>query len=133
MILIVDDMQEIVEWLVATVQEAGYYADCATDFSSALYKMQRICYSLSLIDIRLPGAATGNDLARRVKSLPEPFCNVPLVAMTGSRLTAEDGLFVAVLSKPFLPRDLRNVIAAHANTPIQDLHISSPQRASIES
>lgn len=133
MILIVDDMEEIVEWLTDTVRDAGYYADCATDFSSALYKMQRIFYSLSMIDIRLPGPLTGNDLARHIKKLPEPFCSTPLVAITGSRLTAEEGLFVAILQKPFLPRDVREAITTHAKPPIKDLHITSPQRAGIAS
>ena len=123
MILIVDDMREIVDWLVETVSDAGYYPDYALDVPSALYKMERIVYSLAVIDLRLQDGHTGNDLARQVKAMPEPFCDVPLVAMTGShRLEAEEGLFAAVLQKPFLPRDLRDVIAAHARPPIKDIH-----------
>ena len=70
MILIVDDMPEIVEWLVDAVRDAGYYTDCATDARSALYKLERILYALAIIDIRLPGSFTGNDVARAVKDCP---------------------------------------------------------------
>jgi CheY-like chemotaxis protein len=121
MILIVDDMPEIVEWLVEAVRDEGYYADYSIDGLTALYKMRSVYYAMALIDIRLTGI-DGNTLASRVKLLPEPFCHTPLVGMTGSRLTADDNLFVAVLKKPFLPRDLRDVIARHARSPIQDLH-----------
>jgi CheY-like chemotaxis protein len=121
MILIVDDMLEIIEWLVVTVSESGYYADYATDGHAALYKLGHIPYALALIDIRLSGM-DGNELARRVKEMPEPFCSVPLVAMTGSRLTADKDLFVAVLQKPFFPTDLRAVITSHARPPIGELH-----------
>jgi CheY-like chemotaxis protein len=121
MILIVDDMQEIVEWLVETVGEAGYYADYAMDSYSALYKMERIHYAMALIDIRIPGM-DGNELARHVKTMPEPFCTIPIVAMTGGRTPFSDGLFVATLKKPFLARDLRAVITKHARPPIDGLH-----------
>lgn len=128
MILIVDDMPEIVKWLVEAVREEGYYADYSTDGISAIYKMGRVYYSMALIDIRLAGI-DGNELARRVKEMPEPFCSVPLVAMTGSRLTADETLFAAVLQKPFLPRDLRDVISKHARSPIQELHDHQPQES----
>ncbi len=128
MILVVDDMQEIIEWLVVAVRDSGYHADWAMDANAALYKLERIAYAMAIIDIRLPGPRTGNDVARAVKAMPEPFRNVPLVAMTGSRLTADDNLFDAVLTKPFLPRDLRAVIAAHALPPIEVLHPAAADR-----
>jgi CheY-like chemotaxis protein len=73
------------------------------DAASALYKMERIVYALTFIDLVLPRGGDGNEIARRVKALPEPFCLTPLVAMTGT--AAESGLFAAVMQKPFLPRD----------------------------
>jgi CheY-like chemotaxis protein len=126
MILIIDDTFEIIEWLAEVMREAGYHADHSIDGLSALYKMGRVYYSMALVDIRIPGI-DGNELARRVKMLPSPFCDIPLVAMTGSRLTADKDLFVAILQKPFFPKNLRDIITNYARPPIKELHISKQQ------
>lgn len=124
MILIVEDSELIVEWMRGVVQDAGYYFDAAIDAHIALYKMQRLYYALVLIDIGLPDMQ-GDDLARVVKALPEPFGTTPLVAMTGGSYVEEGGpnLFTEVLRKPFLPGDLRDVILRRARPPGPELHI----------
>lgn len=124
MILVVDDSAEIIDWLREVVEGAGYYFDSARDANSAIYKISRIYYAMALIDIILPGSEHGDDLARRVKSLPSPYCETPLVAMTGGLY--QDGaseLFIEMLRKPFLPKDLREVILRCARPPIPDLHL----------
>lgn len=123
MILIVDDSEQILDWLRDVVQGAGYYYDSAVDARSAFYKMQRVYYALALIDIVLPDS-TGSELATWIKGLPEPFSQTPLVAMTGSAFTDDLGLFATVLQKPFLPRDLRSIIRRYARPPVRDLHLA---------
>lgn len=118
MILVVDDMQMIVEWLVIAISDLGYHCDCSMDARSALFKIERICYSMVLIDIGLPGQMDGNNLARSIKSLPYPYCDIPLVAMSGDLKKIAPDLFCAALKKPFLPADLRAVVSAHALPPI---------------
>jgi CheY-like chemotaxis protein len=120
-ILIVDDVPEIVTWLVEAVRDEGYHPDFSMDGWAAIYKMARVYYAMALIDIRLSGDCDGNDVARRVKRMPPPFCDVPMVAMSGGRIEPEDGLFVAILRKPFLPRDLHAVIIEHALPRIADI------------
>ena len=127
MILVVDDTKEIVDWLVETVQSAGYYCDFAMDSNVALYKMERIYYAMALIDIILPHGMNGIELARRVRDLPEPFCHIPLVGMTGGSIEPEGGVFAAVLRKPVLPKDVREVIASYAAPPIQELRMEYQQ------
>lgn len=122
MILIVDDAKEIIDWLVEVIITEGYYADYALDSIPAIFKLRRIPYAMALIDIRLP-TLDGNEVARRVKEMPEPYCNIPLVAMTGSRLTANENLFNATIEKPFRPSDLRELIHQNARPPIEDLHV----------
>lgn len=132
MILVIDDSAEILTWLRDVIQAAGYYFDEANNGTLALYKLERIYYSLVLVDIVLPDF-NGTDLATKIKALPEPFCHTPLVAMTGGGSVDDDaGIFRAVLRKPFLPRDLRDTIACCARPPIKDLHFGagSPPRIS---
>ena len=123
MILVVDDSVEIVNWLREVIEQAGYFYDSATDANMALYKASRIYYSMAIIDIIMPGMG-GDGLAKAIKDLPKPFCHTPLVAMTGGLVKDENQhLFAAVLHKPFLPRDVRTIIAQHARPPIKDLHV----------
>jgi CheY-like chemotaxis protein len=122
MILVVDDVPEIVEWLSEAIRERGYYADFAIDAISAVYKMERIYYALAFVDINLAGGGNGNDLARRVRSLPEPFCLTPLIAMSGSNMVVDSELFCDVVQKPFLARDLWPLIDKYARPPIPDIH-----------
>jgi CheY-like chemotaxis protein len=129
MILVVDDTIEVAQLLVEVCTTTGYYADFALHGEAALYKMERIYYSLAFIDIILPGL-DGSQIAERVKALPEPHCRIPLVAMTGSSDSAvvDSKLFVHRMQKPFLPRHVRVIIEKYANPPIPDLHLSLDAR-----
>src|SRR5947209_12630012 len=110
MILVVDDTVEVAQLLVEVCTTTGYYADFALNGEAALYKMERIYYSLALIDIVLPGL-DGNQIAERVKAFPEPHCKIPLIAMTGgSEDIVNRKLFVHRMQKPFLPRHVRVII-----------------------
>lgn len=122
MIIVIDDMPEIAEWLTKVIQDAGYYADFALEAEAALYKMSKIYYSMAMVDMRLPGKLQGEDIAEHVKTFPEPFCLTPMVAMTGAGEVSRPELFVSILQKPFLPRQVREAIELYARPPIADLH-----------
>lgn len=126
MILVVDDNPILISWLRDVIEESGYYYDYAPDAVSSLFKASRIYYAMALIDIRLHKGINGIELAKQIKTLPEPYCEVPMVVMTGSdyRLTDEDP-FVDILHKPFLPRDLEAMIQRVARPPIKDLHLAT--------
>jgi CheY-like chemotaxis protein len=68
MILVVDDTIEVAQLLVEVCTTTGYYADFALHGEAALYKMERIYYSLAFIDIILPGL-DGNQIARASQSI----------------------------------------------------------------
>lgn len=123
MILVVDDNPSITTWLKEVIEQEGYYYDSAVDAVSALFKASRIYYAMALVDIKLPGGVDGDELAKQIKSLPEPYCGVPMVVMTGGtyRKTPDDP-FADILRKPFLPRDLEAMILKVARPPIKDLH-----------
>lgn len=131
MILVVDDSTLITDWMREVIQGAGYYFDSAVDGPSALYKMTRIYYPLALIDIILPPpissdggpVMSGDELARQIKTLPEPYSSTPLIGISGGDFQEEvKPLFVDCLHKPFLPQQLLEKIHQHARPPIRDLH-----------
>jgi CheY-like chemotaxis protein len=125
MILIVDDHPEVAKMMVEVCRDAGYYADFSVDGPSALYKISLIRYALVFIDIILGYPMSGNTLAQHIKTLPHPFGAVPLISMSGVPYAeATPALFVSNLSKPFLPKDIREAIRLHANPPIQTLHLT---------
>jgi CheY-like chemotaxis protein len=131
MILIVDDNPEVAKMMVEVCRDAGYYADFSVDGPSALYKVSLIRYALVFIDIILGYPMSGNTLAQHIKALPHPFGAVPLISMSGVPYAETiPALFVSNLSKPFLPKDIREAIRLHANPPIKTLHlIESPPDA----
>lgn len=131
MILVVEDSDLITDWLRHVIQDSGYYFDSAIDVASALYKISGIRYSMVLIDINLKGVMSGDHLAAIVKQLPDPINLTPLVAMTGGAALESEilKLFRHVLYKPFLPRDLREIIHLYADPPAIELH---PAKRAVE-
>jgi CheY-like chemotaxis protein len=131
MILVVDDNAEVAKMMVEVCRDAGYYADFALDGPSALYKISLIRYALVFIDIILGHPMSGNTLAQHIKTLPHPFGGVPLISMSGIPYAeASPALFVSNLTKPFLPKDIREAIQLYANPPIPTLHlIEGPSNA----
>jgi CheY-like chemotaxis protein len=124
MILIVDDNAEVAKMMVEVCRDAGYYADFALDGPSALYKVSLIRYALIFIDIILGHPMSGNNLAQHIKTLPHPFGAVPLVSMSGIPYAeVTPALFISNLTKPFLPKDIREAIQLYANPPIPTLHL----------
>jgi CheY-like chemotaxis protein len=124
MILIVDDNAEVAKMMVEVCRDAGYYADFALDGPSALYKVSLIRYALIFIDIILGPSMSGNTLAQHIKTLPHPFGAAPLISMSGiPYVEVTPALFISNLTKPFLPKDIREAIQLYANPPIPTLHL----------
>jgi two-component system NtrC family sensor kinase len=114
-ILIVDDEPEIRDTLAEILTDARHRVVAASSGREALERMTVEHYDVILTDVRMPdldGRALYQEIERR---WPEQARRV--VFVTGDTLTSALREFAAesgrpVIEKPFLPSDVRGVVAA---------------------
>jgi PAS domain S-box-containing protein len=116
-ILIVDDEAEIRDALAEILVAAGYGVDGVDSGRAALERMAAEVYDVILTDLRMPdldGRALYEEIERRW-----PGNGARVVFVTGDTLTTASREFVAqtgrpVIEKPFLPNEVRHVVAESA-------------------
>jgi CheY-like chemotaxis protein/PAS domain-containing protein len=87
-ILLVDDSQTNRLLGVSILKKMGYECDAVENGRQAVDAVRDGKYGLVLMDIRMPGM-DGFEATAQIRSLPEPHCSVPVVAMT-AHVNAED-------------------------------------------
>lgn len=113
-VLVVDDEAEIRQMLATILDDAGHKVNTVASAQEALERMASAHFDVILIDIRMPdldGRALFREIERR---WPERTRRV--VFVTGDTLSTALRDFAAdcgrpVIEKPFLPGDVRRVIA----------------------
>ncbi|GHV52053.1 DNA-binding response regulator [Spirochaetia bacterium] len=115
-ILVVDDEEKILDIVKSYLEKSGYEALCAGTGKEAMALLKSHAVSLILLDLMLPDF-TGEELCRKVRSMPPPIAGVPIIMMTakvdeasvirGLNLGADD-----YVTKPFSPRQLMARVAA---------------------
>jgi CheY-like chemotaxis protein len=114
MILIVEDNPDTSEWYGEIVHSAGYDYEIVTDGVTAVQRAGEQKYRLVLMDWRLPGQS-GVMAAAQIRKLPEPYCSVPMIVVTGGMTTQDMDLlpqagFNAVVQKPFATKRMLSLI-----------------------
>ena len=117
-ILIVDDEAEIRDTLAEILTAARHRVDTVASGRDALERMAAESYDVVLTDIRMPdldGRALYREIERRW-----PGQGARVVFVTGDTLTTASRDFVAecgrpVIEKPFLPSEVRRVVAELAD------------------
>lgn len=113
-VLIVDDERALLPLLERYLRKEGFAPVCFADPVAALeaFRSGEQKFQLLMTDLTLDGLS-GEDLARQVMALdPE----IRVVVMSGypystEGFPAEDQARVAFLQKPFLPNQIREVVA----------------------
>lgn len=77
-ILLVDDDEKILRILHRILERAGYDIETSKTAADAMKKIQRTCFDLALIDIKLPDAE-GTDLLMKIPKTS----NIAKVIITG--------------------------------------------------
>jgi DNA-binding response OmpR family regulator len=106
-VLIVDDQQALLDFLVPSFVQAGWTATEARSGPEALEQLDRDPFDLLVLDLSMPGM-DGLDVCRRVRERPDYLPIIMLTArgdtvdrVVGLELGADD-----YVVKPFEPREL---------------------------
>jgi CheY-like chemotaxis protein len=106
-ILIIDDDPVMLELFSQVLSDHGYEVDTAEDGEDGIKKIDANQYNLILTDIRMP-KATGIQVSKHIKKAKNN--PIPVVGMSGTPWLAENNVFDAFMSKPFLGKELLQVI-----------------------
>jgi PAS domain S-box-containing protein len=104
-ILLVEDLAVNQEIARALLEKAGHQVDMARNGEEAVEAVEARHYDLVLMDIQMP-VLDGLSATRRIRALPGPQAQVPIIAMTANVLPDQVETFQAAglndhLGKPF--------------------------------
>jgi CheY-like chemotaxis protein len=113
-ILLVEDIDANQEIARAVLEAVGHTVDLATNGYEALRALRGGQYDLVLMDIQMPGM-DGITATKRIRELPGPERNVPVIAMTANVLPERVAEFLAAgmndhVGKPFNRHELYGLI-----------------------
>jgi CheY-like chemotaxis protein len=125
--LVAEDLPMNQELARAMLRRAGWEADVVPNGEEAVRAVSARRYDLVLMDIQMP-IMDGITATRRIRELPTPAGEVPIVAMTANVLPQQVSEFLAVgmtghVAKPVRQRELETALAAA---------VPSPRRAAAE-
>lgn len=104
-VLLVDDDPEVIDFLGARLERAGYRVTTASDAWQEVLQAQGLKIGLVITDINMPGPHSGIDAYKRLRSLPNISPRLPVIFITNTPLAAArrsipaDSL-VRLLAKP---------------------------------
>src|SRR3954463_2689690 len=101
-ILVIEDEIELVKSIISYLKEENYVCEFATDYNSALNKIELYNYDCILLDISLPGG-TGLNILKQLK-LNNKIDGVLIISAKNSLTDRVEGLRLGAddyLPKPF--------------------------------
>ncbi|WP_198369259.1 ATP-binding protein [Roseomonas rosulenta] len=84
-VLVVDDVLANRQIAQAMLRSAGHNVTLAEDGATALLALERQRFDVVLMDLQMPGM-DGFETTRRLRAMPPPACEVPVIALTASVL-----------------------------------------------
>ena len=120
-ILLAEDLVVNQELVRAVLEREGHTVEVAQDGWEAVIAVQTNPYDLVLMDVQMPGM-DGVTATRRIRALPGPMGEVPVIALTANVLPAQVAAFRAAgmndhIGKPFRREELRAAIERWTGAP----------------
>lgn len=117
-ILVAEDVPANQALLRLFLEAAGHQVDMVADGAAALGAAQSGAHAVAVLDLRMP-LLDGFAVARAIRALRPPACDLPLLALTAdsteaTRAEAAAAGFSGVMTKPFTAQALLDALAAHA-------------------
>ncbi|MDB5396416.1 MAG: multi-sensor hybrid histidine kinase [Rhodospirillales bacterium] len=109
-VLLVEDNKINQTFALAVLGKAGHRTDVAENGLQAVDAVRRADYDVILMDIQMP-ELDGIQATKRIRALPVPKCDVPIIALTAHALAGAREEYVAAgmndyISKPVNPAAL---------------------------
>jgi len=109
-VLLVEDNKINRRFALALLTKAGHRTDIAENGLQAVNAVARADYDVILMDIQMP-EMDGIQATRRIREMPPPKCDVPIIALTAHALAGAREEYIAAgmddyLSKPVNPAAL---------------------------
>ncbi|MEJ1160060.1 hybrid sensor histidine kinase/response regulator [Prosthecomicrobium sp. N25] len=113
-ILVAEDVPMNQDLVKLMLGQWGHQVDIAPDGVAAVAAASAEAYDLILMDVQMP-IMDGIEATRRIRALPKPWSDVPILALTAHIFTEEIGALLRAgmdghVGKPFVPRDLHDAI-----------------------
>ncbi|HEY4173432.1 MAG TPA: PAS-domain containing protein, partial [Rhodopila sp.] len=113
-ILLVEDIAANQLVTATLLRREGHYVDIAADGPAAIQAVRTTPYDLVFMDVFMPGMG-GQEATRIIRTLPEPACSIPIVALTAHTGADDEAIFWAAgmngsLGKPVSPGQLLDVL-----------------------
>jgi CheY-like chemotaxis protein/anti-sigma regulatory factor (Ser/Thr protein kinase) len=93
-ILVVDDIETNLEIVEAFLRDSGYRVECVSSGLDAIQLLSCTPIDLILMDVQMP-VMDGVAATRRIRALPQPIADIPIIAMTGNVLPQQVRSFLA--------------------------------------
>ncbi len=119
-ILVAEDVEINREILRAALTAQGHHVEFAINGAEAVERVQAAQFDLVLMDVQMP-VLDGVEATRRIRRLPAPLCNIPILGLSANVLVCEQREYVAAgmnecLPKPIDWSQLADAIARHGGT-----------------
>src|SRR5690606_38028057 len=117
-ILLVEDNPVNQLYAQALLQSQGHEVVLASDGREAVSRVREHDFDLVLMDCHMPGM-DGYEATRRIRALPAPRGEVPVVALTASAMAGDRERCLSagpndLLAKPFTPQEMAAMISRAA-------------------
>ena len=114
-ILLAEDLAINQDLARAVLERAGHTVDVVSDGAEALQALQLATYDLILMDVQMP-VMDGLEATGRIRALPAPLCDVPIIALTANVLSEQVSRFRKAgmdghVGKPFRRDELLTAVA----------------------
>jgi signal transduction histidine kinase/CheY-like chemotaxis protein/ligand-binding sensor domain-containing protein len=128
-VLLAEDNKINTLFMLATLRQTGYRIDTAANGLEAVAAVERHDYDLVLMDVQMP-ELDGIEATRRIRALPQPKCDVPIIALTANAMSGAKERYLEsgmndYLSKPVSPAALVAKLAAFAESRDEPQDVSS--------
>jgi DNA-binding response OmpR family regulator len=106
-VLVIDDETAILKMLAMALTRKGYQVDTAENGEQGIEKLRNADYRLVITDMRMD-RMSGDEVLQEVRQIKGD--SVPVIAMSGTPWLMDDTRFDAVLAKPYMLKDLFDLV-----------------------